>query len=58
MDELWKFNEWVSELADPFWLKDAQKDGAFFDANGFARATSPAALIGQTERAAQFQEGR
>jgi hypothetical protein len=38
MGEQWKFNEWVTELADPFWLKDARKDGEFFDANGFARA--------------------
>jgi hypothetical protein len=38
MEEQWKFNEWICELAEPFWLKDAQKDGEFFDANGFARA--------------------
>jgi hypothetical protein len=31
-------DELITELADPFWLKDAQKEGEFFDANGFARA--------------------
>jgi hypothetical protein len=31
-------NEQITELAEPFWLKDAQKEGEFFDANGFARA--------------------
>jgi hypothetical protein len=50
MDELWKLNEWVSELAAPFWLKDAQKEGEFFDAGGFARAllsaSKPAATQG------------
>jgi hypothetical protein len=48
-DEQWKFNEWVTDLADPFWLKDAQKDGEFFDANGFARAllaSKPAVTAG------------
>jgi hypothetical protein len=33
-----RFYEFVTELAEPFWLKDAQKDGELFDANGFARA--------------------
>jgi hypothetical protein len=31
-------DEQITELAEPFWLKDAMKEGEFFDANGFARA--------------------
>jgi hypothetical protein len=36
MDELWKFNVWVTNLADQLWLEDAKNEGEFFDANGFA----------------------
>lgn len=31
-------DELITELAEPFWLKDAMKQGEFFDVNGFARA--------------------
>jgi hypothetical protein len=36
-------DEQITELAEPFWLKDAQKEGEFFDANGFAYAILAAA---------------
>jgi hypothetical protein len=45
-----RFYEFVTELAEPFWLKDSMKQGEFFDANGFARAllsaSKPAAPMG------------
>jgi hypothetical protein len=52
-----RFYEFVTELAEPFWLKDAQKDGEFFDANGFARAllASKPAAIGALERSEIFR---
>jgi hypothetical protein len=42
-------NEQITELAEPFWLKDAQKEGEFFDANGFARALLSASKPAVTE---------
>jgi hypothetical protein len=47
-----QFNEWLTELAEPFWLKDSMKQGKFFDVNGFARtllsASKPAAQDDKT----------
>jgi hypothetical protein len=43
-----QFNEWLTELAEPFWLKDSMKQGEFFDVNGFARA-----LLSASKPAAQ-----
>jgi hypothetical protein len=47
-----QFNEWLTELAEPFWLKDSMKQGEFFDVNGFAHALlarQPAAIGKEAE---------
>lgn len=38
MSDEQEFNAQMTELAEPFWLKDSMKQGEFFDVNGFARA--------------------
>lgn len=52
-----EFNAQMTELAEPFWLKDSMKQGEFFDVNGFARAllASKPAAIGALERTEIFR---